>query len=147
MKIDSLPNEKLTDGNGNISEAFRTHFENFSSQAQKFLSDECYVFPTQPDPRSSNQSVKALDSQERLAGKYYHAPSNTMKVNLEKYTNGSSEPSYEFVPQLSYHEVDSTADRDAMPAAKSTGKIVVVPSDPTKFYIYVNGAWRTGALT
>lgn len=147
MKINNLPLGRMVDENGHITKEWRVYHEQFTNQVQRFLSDERYLFPKQPDPRRDSPEIKGLDTQDNLGGSYYHPISNNLKVNLEKYSASDSSTQYEFVPHLTYHEVTSIDDRNAIPTEKSQGKIVVVPTDPTKFYIFIDNAWRTGTLT
>lgn len=148
MQINNIPITKLVSEDNEITSQWKNFHQQFINQVQYFLSDERYLLPHQPTPRATSTEVTGLNIQDNLGGAYYHPTSNNMKVNLEKYVSGSSSPDgYEFVPQLSFHSVSSTGDRDAIPAAKSVGKLVTVTSDNTKAYLYVNGAWRTITLT
>lgn len=146
MYIDSLPVTPLVDSNGNVTEGWRNHFEQVIRQIQTFLSNERYMLPHQPAPRSVSQEIAGLDTQQNLGGTYYHPTSNNSKVNLKVYS-ATAPTAYQFKPQVSYHSVSNTADRDAIPAAESEGKLLTTTDDNTKAYLWVNNAWRTITLT
>lgn len=148
MNIDSLPNEKLVDAKGNVTNAWRNHFDQLVRQIQTFLSNERYLLPHQPDPRAASPEIGALDDKKNLGGSYYHGISNNMKVNLKTYS-ATDVPTYEFKPQLSYHSVETTADINSIPPAESEGKILTTTTGPdanNTAYIWVNNAWRKIAL-
>lgn len=150
MLINTVPITKLIDNQSDITTEWRNFHQQLVNQVQYFLSDERYLLPHQPNPRASSANVDGLNKSDgsNLGGVYFHPTSNNPRVNLEKYETGSSTPTgYEFVPQMTFHEISSTADLAAVPAAKRTGKIMVDPTDETKAYISVNGTWKTITLT
>ena len=147
MQINSVPNFKLVENDGHITTQWRNFHQQIVNQLQQFVNDERYLLPTQPSPRATSTEVSGLNDQKNLGGLYYHPTSNNPRVNLEKYEDGSSTPTgYEFVPQVTFHEIGETADLNAVPDDKRTGKIMVDPTDNTYAYIAVNKVWRKFAL-
>lgn len=148
MNIDSVPQGKMVDEHGQLMPYWRNYLEQLIVQIQTFLSDERYLVPHQPDRRSQSTNISALnkDDGSNLGGIYYNSTDNGLHVNLKTYTSGGP-TKYEFKPNFTYHSVETSADRDAIPPQESEGKIVSTEGSNTEAYIYINGAWRTISLT
>lgn len=119
------------DNSGRPSEPFHRIFTNLITQLQINLSNEGYIFPSQPQT-----NIDQLSGEKHIAKIIYDATNKVMKLN----NDGN------FQEIATRNQQLTTAERLAIPAAKINGSWVY-DTDLNKLYYGINSTWKEVAFT
>lgn len=130
MEIPSVPHSKFTDGNGDISSAWRQFMTLLVNQLQSGVSDSGYIIPHQ-----DQDTIAQLNTDDTKGGILYDKEGEFAQVN----TNGV------FKNVGTYEEL-STDDINAIPSGKRNGRLLL-DTDTGDLKIGMNDEIKTITVT